>query len=396
MGLEVKGATEGMTTEKPAADPGTPSTLLIVDDDPGALQMLATYFTRQGYQIIEARGGAEALEALQKTPPDAIILDVMMPNVDGMKVLETIRERFQPAEMPVILLTALDDKKDVVRGLELGASDYVSKPVDITELAARVRNQVRTKRMLEQNRKSFAALKEIDEIKDKFLQITAHDLKSPLGTISMGIQILEDAVPQVVAFVPEYERIIQMMSYASNVMQTIVSDYLDLQALKTGRLELDVQAVPLNMHVMTVVDNLRPYAESKGITVQAELDPMLPMCSGDPDRLAQVINNLVNNAIKFSPRGASVFVRTKGLDSKLRVEVKDSGPGIPPQEIPLLFEEFSRLSNRPTGGEKSSGVGLAISKSLIEAHHRQIGVETAVGQGSMFWVELPCQGKVQV
>jgi two-component system, sensor histidine kinase and response regulator len=298
--------------------------------------------------------------------------------------------------MPVILLTALDDKKDVVRGLELGASDFVSKPVEVSELAARVRNHVRTKRMLEQNRKEFAALKEIDEIKDKFLQITAHDLKSPLGTISMGIQILEDAVPQVVGVVPEYERIIQMMSYASNVMQTIVNDYLDLQALKTGRLELDVQTVPLNMHVTAVVDNLRHYAENKGITLQAELDPILPTCTGDPDRLAQVINNLVNNAIKFSPRGASVFVRTKGLDSKLRVEVKDSGPGIPPQEIPLLFEEFSRLSNRPTGGEKSSGVGLAISKSLIEAHHGQIGVETAVGQGSTFWVELPCQGKVQV
>lgn len=393
MGVTLKGAPEGMT-EKPTSDSGSPQTLLIVDDDPGALQMLATYFTRQGFQIVEAKGGAEALEALEKTPPDGVILDVMMPNVGGMKVLETIRERFQAAEMPVILLTAMGEKKDVVRGLELGANDYVTKPVDVTELAARVRNHVRTKRILDQNRKTFEALKEIDEIKDKFLQITAHDLKSPLGTISMGIQILEDAVPQVVAVVPEFERIIQMMSYASNVMQTIVNDYLDLQALKTGRLELDFQTVPLNTHVMTVVDNLRAYAESKGITVQADLDPTLPVCTGDPDRLAQVINNLINNAIKFSPRGALVLVKTICLDNKkLRVEVKDSGPGIPPHEVPLLFEEFSRLTNRPTGGEKSSGVGLAISKSLVEAHHGQIGVDTTVGQGSTFWVELPCEAK---
>jgi signal transduction histidine kinase len=139
-----------------------------------------------------------------------------------------------------------------------------------------------------------------------------------------------------------------------------------------------------------VVNQLRHYAESKEIRLEAELDSAMGACPGDLDRLTQVINNLVNNAIKFSPRGASVIARTLRRDGTARVEVADSGPGIAPDEIPLLFNEFTRLKNRPTGGEKSSGVGLAISRYLMNAHGGNIGVDSTVGKGTTFWFEIPC------
>jgi two-component system, sensor histidine kinase and response regulator len=381
-----------MTNDRPITDPTAPPTLLIVDDEPSARQLLNAYLSRRGFQIIEAGTGEQALDAMRgERIPDLVLLDVMMPYVDGLEVLQNIRGRFQPAELPVILLTARGDKDDIVRGLELGANDYITKPVEVAELAARVRNLVRTKRLLEQNRMSYERLQELDELKDKFLQIAAHDLKSPLGTIMMGLQILEDAMPEISPALPEIDRVIGMMTYSTGVMESIINDYLDLQMIKTGRLELDMQTVSLNSQITTVVNQLRHYAESKEIRLEAELDPTMGSCPGDPERLAQVINNLVNNAIKFSPRGASVIARTLHRDGKVRVEVADSGPGIADHEIPLLFNEFTRLKNRPTGGEKSSGVGLAISRYLMNAHGGSLGVESTVGQGSTFWFELPCQ-----
>ncbi len=133
----------------------------------------------------------------------------------------------------------------------------------------------------------------------------------------------------------------------------------------------------------------RTGAEKKSIDLRATLDPSLPETQGDPDRLMQVINNLISNAIKFSPNGATVAVRTRVQNGGLMFEVADTGPGIPAAEIPLLFEEFARLSNQPTGGEKSSGVGLSIAKQLVELHGGQIGAKSEVGKGSLFWFSLP-------
>lgn len=366
-------------------------TVLIVDDEAPARRLLEAYLHRSGYTILEAASGHEALQYLTDGHiPDAVIMDIMMDGMDGLEVLGVMRQQYQPAELPVILLTALGDKKDVVRGLELGASDYVTKPVEVAELAARVRNLLRTKRLMDQNRMGIERLQELDELKNKFIQITAHDLKSPLGTIGMGLQILADAIPEACEVIPEYERIIHMMTFATNTMQSIINDYLDLEMIKAGRLDLDLQQVTLNKQVGQVVEGLRPYAESKGITLKTELDPELPICPGDPDRLMQVINNLVNNAIKFSPRGSTVIAKTHTHTGSVRVEIADSGPGISPDELPLLFTEFARLSNRPTGGEKSSGVGLAITRYLVEAHGGQIGVESMVGMGSTFWFQMPC------
>lgn len=373
-----------------ANDTTAAATILVVDDEEEARRLLASLLSHKGYHTIFAVNGREALEAVEREKPDLVVLDIMMPEMPGLAALQAIRERYHTAELPVILLTALGDSKDVVRGLELGANDYLGKPIDTAELAARVRTALRLKKLHDQYRAGLDRLRELDELKDRFLQIAAHDMKSPLGTILMGLQILSDSISDVAPVVPDYERVINMMTYSSSIIQNIIDDYLDLQTIKAGRLELDTQAISINTLIKTIAEQFQPYADSKGITLQTELDRSVPTCPADPDRLMQVLSNLVSNAIKFSPRDSAIVVRTLPCEDGARVEVIDRGPGIKPEEQYLLFQEFVRLSNRPTGGEKSSGVGLAISRYLIEAHRGRIGVQSAPGEGSTFWFELPC------
>src|SRR5574341_1012227 len=286
----------------PMNDSVSSATMLVVDDEAEARRLLSSLLGPKGYRIVEAETGQHALEMIEQEPPDLVVLDVMLPQMSGLEALQIIRERYHTAELPVILLTALGDSKDVVRGLELGANDYLGKPVDTAELAARVRAALRLKKLHDQYRAGLDRLRELDELKDRFLQIAAHDMKSPLGTILMGLQILGDTVADVAPVVPDYERVLNMMNYATSIMQNIIDDYLDLQTIKAGRLELDTQSVSINKLLKAVIEQFRAYAASKSMTLQADLDSGLPTCSADPDRLMQVLSNLVSNAIKFSPR----------------------------------------------------------------------------------------------
>ena len=373
-----------------ASEATTPVRILVADDDPGARDLLTTFLDHKGYDVVVASNGEEAIQHINDRPPDLIVLDIMMPKVNGLEVLEDIRRDPHLSDIPVILLTALGDTADVVRGLELGATDYIVKPVKVAELAARVRNQIRAKQMQDHWRVGLERLQELDTLKDKFFQIATHDLKSPLGTLAMGIQLLDEDSEEMTAIMPEYDRILRMMSLSVTVMESIIEDYLDLQTIKAGHLKLTTEEVSPNQIISQVAEYWEPYAETKNISIAAELDTDLRYCQCDPDRILQIVNNLVSNAVKFTDSGGRVTVRTIGKDDGFRVEVEDDGPGIRKDEIPRLFDEFTRLSNRPTGGEKSSGVGLAISRYLIEMHKGKIGVESEVGAGSTFWFEIPC------
>lgn len=363
--------------------------VLLVDDDDVLRQLYITYLSKRGYTVKAASRAHQALDMIANDLPGLVLLDIMMPGMNGLEALRKIREKYASVELPVILLTALGGNAQVMEGLEYGATDYLIKPVELSELAARVRLHLNTKEILDEKRDGIERLQEADQIKDKFIQITAHDLKSPLTTIGFGLQIMEEALPALTRVLPEFARIHARMTEASETMQEIVSDYLDLQIIQSGRLELELQQVSLNAVAESVVRQLDDYAQSKKIAIQTEFDPRLPSLRADHNRLKQIANNLVNNAVKYSPSYTAVLIRTCLSDGGIRLEVVDSGPGILQEEVPLLFQEFSRLSNRPTGGEKSSGVGLAITKYLVEAHDGQIFVDTEPGQGSTFAVEFP-------
>jgi two-component system sensor histidine kinase/response regulator len=367
---------------------GTPPYVLIVDDSPETLDALVRLLRFEGFRAESTTDPLRALEMISLEQPDVILLDVMMPVMDGLQVLEIIRQQPLTAEIPVIMLTALGDPHDVVEGLERGANDYLTKPPQFEILAARLRTQVKLKRLQDQRRQDIKRLRELDAMKDKFLQIAAHDLKNPINNIMMGIEVLHRVLRPPDA-PPEYDNVLDMIRGAADMMRVIVSDFLDLQAIQAGQFELELHDTSLNTILSGVIRQFKPYADSKGVTLRVELDPAMPQCRADPDRLAQVISNLVSNAIKFSPTGATVLARTRTTGDRLIVEVLDNGPGIPEEEMPMLFQEFARLSNKPTGGERSSGVGLSIARRLVELHGGVINAKSKVGHGSLFWFELP-------
>jgi two-component system sensor histidine kinase/response regulator len=369
---------------------GQGGVVLIVDDSEKARETLATLLDAGGYDIQMASGGEEALQMIASAPPDVVLLDLMMPDVDGLEVLERLRAHPATAELPVIMVSAFDDAQQVVMALGRGANDYIPKPCDMMILLARVRTQLKLKRLQDQRRRDIQCLRELDALKDRFLQIAAHDLKNPLSHITLGAGLLREADLSTPQGRAETEGIIDLMELAAQVMQTIISDFLDFRALQTGSLALRVEPVALNDLARRIARQYSLSAEKRQIVLELALDPALPECQADPDRLTQAISNYLSNAIKFSPDGAQVILRTRLTEGGfLRVEVEDDGPGISEEEMPLLFEEFARLSNKPLGGEKSSGVGLSIVRRLVELHGGRVGAERHAEGGMRFWLEIP-------
>lgn len=380
-------------TPQPANHEARPARVLVVDDSEGTADVLVRHMRLEGYDAHAITDPLEALAAIKADPPDLLLLDVMMPHLNGMDLLKELRAYTPTAELPVILLTALGETHDVVRGFALGANDYMVKPPEYEVLAARVRTQVNLKQLRDQRQRDLAALRELNALKDRFLQIAAHDLRNPIHNIVIGLELLGRIDPALQAQIRDFDVVMEMMRIAVQTMQTIISDFLDFQALRSGKIKLDLKPTALNEVVERVIAQHRPAAEAKGITLHAQLAPSLPPTLADPDRVAQVVGNLISNAIKFSPNGALVGVRTRLMGGQIVVEVADNGPGIPEEEIALLFQEFARLSNRPTAGEPSSGVGLSIARQLVEMHGGRIGVKSKVGKGSLFWFALPVKGE---
>ena len=349
--------------------------ILVVDDERTNRTLLASRLRREGHEIAECASGEEAIEAIQGDTFDLVMLDVVMPGLSGMEVLKHIRAEATPAELPVIMVTARDTSEDVVEALEEGANDYVTKPLDFPVVLSRVQVQIRLRRL--------------SELKDEFLRIASHDLKNPITSVrsfaSFLQQMLKPGSPVDEQAITCAERIYN----ASRTMQKIVEDFLDFQALEDGRMQLVIQPNDLNAIVHTVVDTNAEYAASKSIEALLELAEDLPELQFDRDRLLQVVQNFVSNAIKFSPADTSFTVTTRAHENGVLLEVTDRGPGLTKDDLAKTFVKYARLSNKPTGGEKSSGLGLAICKQLVEAHGGEIGVHSTPGQGATFWFRLP-------
>jgi signal transduction histidine kinase len=358
------------------------SRILIVDDEPMNVMLLERLFARE-YEVVTASNGADALDVLSKKPFDCLLLDIMMPGMSGLHVLEKLRADPQTADVPVILVSALSDRQDVVRGLRMGANDYVTKPIEMDVLSARVHTQIMLKQLQDQRKLAIAELERAQELKDQLLRIASHDLKSPLANIGMIRFLLRDALadnPTVLEFV-------DMLDSVSEHMLAVVRDFLDTAAIQSGELDLVPEILPVSSLVEEVCEQYRLPALRKQITLES--DDVQGDVHVDRMRTVQALDNLVSNAIKYSPINTTVSVSSRVEDDIVRISVVDAGPGIPADEKARLFTQFGRLSTRPTGGESSTGLGLWIVKHLITIQGGRVGVDSTPGGGSTFWVELP-------
>ncbi len=362
--------------------------ILIVDDVSRNLQVIGNILLEEGFEISLASDGYEALETVRMDKPDLILLDIMMPDINGYEVCTVLKADESTKDIPVIFLTAKTETEDIVQGFQIGGEDYITKPFKKEELLVRINTHLRLKKardiILQQNEE----LKKLNDEKNEFLGIATHDLKNPLNSIKglAELILMEDGeTPK--DEILEYAGLIKS---SSDYMLQIILDLLNVNAIEEGRINYELTYFDIGELVHTLVDKFRMQAEAKQITLHYNSSFPMQFCEADMTRMQQVIENLISNAIKFSQFNKNIWIdlkkgRTFGT---IIVQIKDEGPGLSSEDLTKLFGKFVRLSPRPTNGENSTGLGLSIVKKLVEAMNGEIWCESELGKGATFILEL--------
>ncbi|MBF0416803.1 MAG: response regulator [Magnetococcales bacterium] len=336
--------------------------ILIVDDETANIDVLVGLLEEECKTVV-AKSGEQALRrATVKPAPDLILLDIILPDIDGFEVCRRLKENPETRDIPIIFITGKESELDETRGLSVGAVDFIRKPFSPVVALARIQTHLDLQRQRRH-------LLELHELKNRFLAMAAHDLRNPLNSIAGLSEILLTMPLEE----PEKLSFIQTIHEVSGQMLRLIRDLLDVSTIESGAFTLEKRPTHLSALVSERVALLRITAQDKGVTIREELPSMLPV-SLDPDRFAQVVDNLLGNAIKFTPSHSEVTVRCGRLLGRIFLQVVDQGPGIPAGERHHLFGPFQRLSTRPTAQEGSTGLGLSIVKQIVDAHHGEIVV----------------------
>lgn len=355
-------------------------TILIVDDTPANLGVLVETLGAAGYQLMVAEDGEEALAQTVQTQPDLILLDVMMPGIDGFETCRRLKARESTRDVPVLFMTALNETADKVKAFAAGGVDYITKPIEHEEALARVRTHLSLRRLRRELQNQLA-------LKERFMRMAGHDLRSPLCLILMAADLArrKSAAPGS----PPPTKYLDTIAESAAQMRRIIDTFLELRMPSAGGGAEG--RVDLNLLGDAVIRQHTPAAERKQIVLASEFAPDLPLARCDAVLAYQAFTNFTSNALKFTPLGGTVTLRTRVSGDRVRVEVQDTGPGVPRTEREQLFQEHARLSPRPTAGEESNGLGLSIVRHLIESQSGSVGSEFPDDRGSIFWFELPAR-----
>lgn len=336
------------------------SLILIVDDNLQNLKVLGNSINEKGWPMAIASSGEQALKFLKKKKPALILLDIMMPEMDGFEVCQRIKEDPETHDIPVIFLTAKDNMESIVRGFEVGAVDYISKPFNVQELLKRVGTHLE----LHHNRQ---ALKEKNEIQKELIHVLCHDLSNPLAAIMSFSEMLQEEPEDAVELGKHITR------SATNGME-IIRLIRDLRAFE----EKDIETRKLNLK--EIIDEARlillPKLKEKGIVLEVNMEDQIEVIAEEVSLKNTVINNLLTNAIKFSEPGAVIRIDITKTDEHVLMSVVDHGIGIPRQILNDLFDVTKNTNRTGTRGERGTGFGMPLVKKFIERYGGQIEVSS--------------------
>lgn len=361
--------------------------ILIVDDDRLNVRILTSILKPDGYEVHAVHSGEDALERYEDVQPDLVLLDVIMPGINGFETCRTLRARHGAALAPVIFITAKSESDDVVEGLAAGGVDYLPKPFKAREVLARLRTHLDNRLLMEKQRHLVEQLSHANQAKNRLMGMVAHDLRNPLASIRGLTDFLCDGTVGPIS--AEQLDLVKTIQETSQSMLTMVNELLDQSVVESGELKIQPEdhLIADLLKKSVYLNNIQ--AAKKGSRI--EIDPELTdaILSIDADKVKQVVNNLLSNAIKFSPPNSVIRVCMQRDSSTYSVLVRDQGPGIPESERHKLFKDFSQTSVKPTAGEKSTGLGLAICKRIMEAHGGSIAAESLPTGGSEFRITFP-------
>ncbi|MCX7781450.1 MAG: response regulator [Negativicutes bacterium] len=397
-------------------------TVVIIDDDAKLAKLVATYFDKEGFQTHIVHDGAQAAEVIKARKPDIIVLDLMLPGVDGWEICRRIRREL---DTPIIMLTARDEETDRLIGLEMGADDYVTKPFSPREVVARAKAILRRTRkpankpdkiksgeliidfarhevhkngqlldltptefrileMLATNAgRVFSRLQIVEQVQGyAFEGYERTELRTPLAVIQGNLEGMLEGV------IPADKEQLNSLYEETLYLNRIITDLRDLTLAEAGQLQLDKQPTDLGQLLVHAVAMLKPLAEEKEIELTAKLAP-LPSLVIDRGRIAQAVYNLLTNAIRYTGRNGKIEVLTGALPDGVVIEVRDNGLGIDAADLPHIFDHFFRADKSRTRESGGTGIGLAIVKQIAGLHGGAVEVTSRKGEGSNFKLFLP-------
>lgn len=419
--------------------------ILIAEDSPTQALRLQMILEEHGHTILHGLNGKEALALIdENNPPDIIISDIVMPEMDGYELCKHVKKNEKTKDIPVILLTQLSNPDDVIKGLQAGADNFISKPYSEKFLFERITDimlnrEIRKrspnldivmdiyfggqKYKLNSNRLQIldlllstyynainknkeledknielnklhkelkfrnVQLNKLNDEKNQLLGIAAHDLRSPLCTVVSYFDLISILIKE--NSISDQEKIFSTINETLDFMLNLITDVLDYTKIESGKIDLKLEEFNLTSFMDQAIDLNNILSAQKNIKIIPEYSKENIMVKADRNKLKQVMDNLLSNAVKYSEPDTKIKVGIDKLENELQICVSDSGQGIPSEELGILFKPFATTSVKSTAGEKSTGLGLASVKKIVDTHHGRIWVESKKGVGSQFYFTLP-------
>ncbi len=351
--------------------------ILVIDDEPDNFDVIDALLSQEDYELSYAASGPVALSSLESYDPDLILLDVMMPDVDGIEICRRLKGMPSWRTVPIIMVTALSSKDNLARCLEAGADDFIGKPVNGLELRARVKSMLRLKYQYDE-------LQGLLQLREDLVKMILHDVRNPLSGLLLGLELLRS--PNY----PEAKRLHRLETVYSlaQSVQTLVEELLQVTLTEAGQLTLNYSSVDVGELVQCCLSRFEAIAAQKNLSLVSQGSESPTGLELDAALFQRVLDNLMSNAIKFSPQGTQITMTVRELNpEQIQIEVIDGGPGVPDELREKIFEKYE--IGTMMANISQIGLGLAFCKMVIQGHEGTIQVHPHPEQGSIFQILVP-------
>ncbi len=360
-----------------------PSLILLVDDEQANLELFSTILEEEGYRTLSARDAAKALQILETNKPDLIISDIYMPEMGGFEFYEKVQGISGLRSVPFIFLSALSDRAHVREGKELGADDYLTKPIDIDELVTTVRGKLKRAASMRSAMQS-----EFDALKEQILSTLSHELNTPLTYIIGFSEIISSAASSITT--NELKEFADLIHHGGGRLKNLVDDFLITIQIDSGQTrtyyETDKKEFDLAKSLDVLIEEYRPMATEKGLALNPRVEGELPVKASET-LIRDIVGRLLSNAVKFTVKG-SVTLKAEKDGEWVRLEVSDTGVGLPEQELPRICDKFYQV-NKGRQQQQGAGLGLYIARNLADINNCKFDIVSSESTGTTATLQIP-------
>ncbi|MGM0532119.1 MAG: hybrid sensor histidine kinase/response regulator, partial [Bacteroidota bacterium] len=361
------------------------SKILLIDDSIQNLKLLGNMLREKNYQIALARDGKEGLELARMIYPDLILLDIMMPDLDGYEVCKQLKDDEQTKDIPVIFLTAKTSNEDLVRGFQIGGVDYITKPFNKEELFMRLKTHLDLKKAHDKISSQAETLRELNETKDKMFSVISHDLRAPLGGIKSMLDLIYEDNSEKLEI---SRRSLDSLKNAADQTYNLLENLLYWSRSQRGNLVNNPEVINIYELVLENIELLRTMSKNKNIELLNKVDEDI-YAYADRNMIKTVLRNLIINAIKFTDEKGTVSISCKESNGKVEIEVADNGIGIQQSNLEKILNHKEYYTTFGTKREKGSGLGLNLCIDFIQRNNGELFIDSEYGKGSTFTFTLP-------